>query len=211
MNLVLSVEPHWISPYVFSCFVTLHEKGLPFETVTLDAGRGDTREAEYLARTITGRVPSLAHGDFSLAESSAIVEYLEERFPEPRVLPAAIAARARCRQVMSWLRSDETAPIREERPSTTIFFEPPGKPLGDAAARAAEKLVDVALRLLGSRDHVFEQWSIADAELAFMLERLIHAADPVDARLVAYAERHWQRPSVQAFVRRERPPLTRRS
>lgn len=206
MKLVLSVEPLWISPYVFSCFVTLREKGLSFETTPLDSSAGQTRDTGYLARTMTGRVPSLAHGDFALAESSAIVEYLEECFPEPHVLPAALTDRARCRQLMSWLRSDDTAPIRDQRPSTTIFYEPPKTALRPDAAAAADKLVGVARRLIGDRECLFDAWCIADAELAFMLMRLIAAADPVDSAVRAYAERQWQRPSLQAFVQRERPP-----
>ena len=39
MSLVLHVEPRWISPYVFACFVTLTEKGLAFEARELDAAR----------------------------------------------------------------------------------------------------------------------------------------------------------------------------
>jgi glutathione S-transferase len=109
---------------------------------------------------------------------------------------------------MSWLRSDDTAPIREQRPSTTIFYEPPKTALGPDAAAAAEKLVGVARRLVGGDEYLFDAWCIADAELAFMIMRLIAASDPVDPAVRAYAERQWQRPSVQAFVQRERPPHT---
>jgi glutathione S-transferase len=63
------------------------------------------------------------HDGFGLAESSAMVEYLDEVFPSPPVLPPSAKERARCRQIMSWLRSDETAPIREERATSTMFFE----------------------------------------------------------------------------------------
>jgi glutathione S-transferase len=208
-DVVLYVEPNWISPYVFACFVTLVEKRVEFSTVVLDSSAGQTRASDYLDRTVTGRVPSLTHGDFGLAESSAIVEYLEEQFPSPRVLPSSIAERARARQLMSWLRSDDTAPIRDQRPSTTIFYEPPKAPLDTVAERAATKLVAVAQRLLGDHPSLFDDWCIVDAELAFMLMRLIAASDPVDARVRAYAEVQWARPSVQAFVRRDRPALAR--
>src|SRR4051794_7030484 len=110
MTIVLNIESKWISPYVFACFVALREKGLSFEVVPFE----ETKADRYVSQTITGRVPSLVHDDFALAESSAIIEYLEDAFPEPRVLPRAVRDRARCRQVMSWLRSDDTAPIRDE-------------------------------------------------------------------------------------------------
>src|SRR5437868_4897683 len=108
MSLVLFVEPRWISPYVFSCFVTLEEKHLAYEVRVLDTRTPVTQTEDHLARTVTGRVPALVDSsrDFGLAESSAIVEYLEELHPEAPVLPHDLRHRARCRQLMSWLRSD---------------------------------------------------------------------------------------------------------
>lgn len=211
MAITLYVEPSYVSPYVFACFVTLREKGLAFDTRELDSSKGETRTDDYLARTLTGRVPSLVHDDFALAESSAIVEYLEEAFPEPSVLPRGRRDRARARQLMSWMRSDETAPIRVERPSTTIFYARP--PVGDSAhlsrdaRRAAERLFAVASRLLDGNDDALGAWSIVDAELAFLLMRLVAGGDEVPAALRAYAERQWRRPSIQAYATHERPQL----
>lgn len=205
-SVILFGEPRYISPYVYSCFVTLTEKNVPFEVTTLDSNAGDTRRPLYLERTITGRVPSLSHGEFSLAESSAIVEYLDEAFPEPRVLPVDLESRARCRQLMSWLRSDDTAKIREERPSSVIFYTPAIAPLSEDGVRAVQKLLDVTERLLGGRRQLFDSWCIADAELAFMLQRLIAAKEIVPDSVRAYVEAQWTRPSVQAFVTHSRLP-----
>jgi glutathione S-transferase len=206
MDTVLNVERLWISPYVFACFVTLKEKGIAFRAQELDSNQNETKEAGYLARTVTGRVPSLQQGEFALSESSAIVEYLEEAYPEPAVLPRGQQERARCRQIMSWLRSDDTAPIREERPTTTMFYEKAQQPLSDKAQRAAEKLTAVSERLLGGgRATLFDAWCIADSELAFILHRLILNGDAVPAATRRYAEAQWQRPSVQEFVNKRRP------
>jgi glutathione S-transferase len=210
MSLVLHVEPHWVSPYVFACFVTLREKGLEHETVALDASKGETRAADYLAATVTGRVPTLVHDGFGLGESTAIVEYLEDVFPETRVLPSAPKDRARCRQLMSWIRSDETAPLRAERSTHTMFYEPSKVPLSADAQKAAAKLVEVAARAIRpGAATLFEAWSIIDAELAFILHRLIANGDAVPPAVESWAEAQWQRPSVQAFVTHPRPPLTR--
>src|SRR5262245_20845499 len=107
MAIILNIEPRWISPYVFACWVTLTEKALPFEVRFLDSARNETKAKDYLASTVTGRVPSLVHDGFGVAESSAIIEYLDEAFPQVPVLPSSPRDRARCRQLMSWLRSDE--------------------------------------------------------------------------------------------------------
>jgi glutathione S-transferase len=205
MAIVLYREPHWVSPYVFSCFVTLTEKGLPFEERPLRADRGETNADDYLARTVTGRVPSLVDGDVGLAESSAIVEYLEDRYPEKRVLPSDVGDRARCRQIMSWLRSDDTVPIREERPSTTIFYSAPRAPLSRRAADSVAKLFRVFERTVGDRTSMFGEWCIADSELAFMLQRLVKGGDQVPDRVRAYVDAQWGRASVEAWVKKPRP------
>ena len=82
-GLILWGERNFVSPYVFSCFVALREKRLDFELRTMSLDAGEHREGDYPARSLTGRVPALQHGDFWLAESSAIDEYLEELFPPP--------------------------------------------------------------------------------------------------------------------------------
>src|SRR4051812_37367720 len=120
-RITLFVDKFWISPYVFSCFVALEEKGLAFDTEVDSVYTGGHREPSYRDPSITGRVPALRHGDFWVAESSAIVEYLEDAFPAVKVLPVDVKERARARQVMAFVRSD-LMPIREERPTTTLFY-----------------------------------------------------------------------------------------
>ena len=208
MALLLHVEPHWVSPYVFAVFVTLREKGLAFESAALDHRQGETSTAPYLNKTITGRVPTLIHDGLGLGESSAIIEYLEETFPDRRVLPASAADRARCRQLMSWLRSDETLALRAERSTHTIFYDRNTTPLTDAALLSAKKLVEVAGRMIRAcHPHLFAEWSILDSELAFALHRLIVNGDPVPSGIKEWAEAQWERPTVSAFVEIVRPNL----
>src|SRR2546429_318388 len=111
--LKLYSDRFWISPWVFSCFVTLKEKGLPFEVVDLALDKKETRKPDYAQATLTAKVPGLDHDGFWLSESAAIIEYLDETFPERRALPAGARERARARQVMSFLRTDLYA-LREE-------------------------------------------------------------------------------------------------
>lgn len=203
MSLVLGVEPQWVSPWVFACVVTLKEKKLAFEVRELHSSKGETKANDYLAETVTGRVPSLVHDGFGMAESSAIIEYLEETFPEIAVLPRTARERARCRQLMSWLRSDETLPLRKERPTTTMFYESERAktPLSDEARACATKLCDVAGRALGA----FDRWNIVQSELAFILHRLILNGDPCPNDVRAWAVGQWKRPTVREFVERDRP------
>ncbi len=203
----------WTSPYVLSCFVALTEKKLPFEVQTVKLQEAAQHSAAYVQTSFTARVPALVDGGFSLSESTAIVEYLEDKWPAPEhapLLPRVLQQRARARQLMAWLRSD-LMPIREERSSEYVFYPaetlPPYAPLSPVAQRAAAKLVSFAERVVpADGGALFGAWSIADTDLAMMLQRLVQTKEPLPARLRLFAEREWQRPSVQAFVNTSRPP-----
>lgn len=201
-------ENLWISPYVFSSFVALREKGIAFEMVELSLADGQHLQAELRDRSLTARVPSLEHDGFHLAESSAIAEYLEETFPPPAsppLLPATRRERARARQLMAWMRSDVPA-LRDERSTVTMFYRFKLPPLSPAGARDVAKLVRVAEALIPANGGgLFGAWCLVDSELAFMLHRLILNGDDVPARVRAWAERQWSRPSVQEFVTHARP------
>jgi glutathione S-transferase len=80
-------------PYCARVRIALAEKGLSWETVEIDLA--DRPEWIYDLNP-TGRVPVLDDG-FVLPESAVIMEYLEERYPEPPLLPADATARARAR------------------------------------------------------------------------------------------------------------------
>lgn len=209
-RLILYVDAFFISPYAFSSFVALREKGLPFETRVVALQEKAQHRPEYRDRSLTARVPALDHNGFWLAESSAIDEYLEEAFPPPvyaAIYPAGMQERARARQVQAWLRSD-LMPIREERPTTTMFYERATRPLSSAGRAAADKLIRLTEHLLGRRsENLFGSWSIADADLAFMLHRLILNGDEVPVGVRQYAEGQWSRRSVRDWVDLNRIPL----
>ncbi|OWY27224.1 glutathione transferase [Herbaspirillum robiniae] len=202
-QLQLYVDAQFISPYAMSAFVTLTEKGLPFELLTIDLATRQNQGAGYASVSLTRRVPALTDGDFHLAESTAISEYLEERFPAPThqaVYPADARRRAKAREVQAWLRSDLLA-LRKERPTEVVFFGEGYAPLSDAARAAADKLTAAAQILLEGKDTLFGQWCIADTDLALMLNRMAMHGDDLPEPLRVYARAQWQRPSVQQWVR----------
>jgi glutathione S-transferase len=205
--LVLYGDSFWTSPFVFSCYVALAEKGVPFEVAEVSLADREQHRPEYRDATLTGKVPALREGEFWLAESMAILDYLEERFPapqHPRILPGDLHQRARARQVLSWLGTGLGA-LREDRPSTCIFYQRTDRPLSPAGAQAAERLVRVASALIREgATTLFDSFTVADADLAFMLERLIANGDEVPAHLRAFAEAQWRRPSVRSFVEHPR-------
>jgi glutathione S-transferase len=81
-------------PYCARVRIVLAEKGVEYETVEIDLS---DRPAWIYEKNATGRVPVLEEGTWPLPESAVIMEYLEERYPEPALLAADAAARARAR------------------------------------------------------------------------------------------------------------------
>lgn len=206
MAITLYGETYWFSPYVFTAFVALKEKGVDFDVKIVDLAKGE-QKTQAFAPTLTGRVPALEHDGFWLAESSAIAEYVDEAFPGPRLFPAATRDRARARQIMAWIRSD-LMPLREERPTSTFFYQKATASLSERARAAADKLLAVCDRLIvEGRTQLFDTWSIADADLAFMLHRLLLNGEDVPAKVRAFAEAQWKRPSARAYLDHARPAV----
>jgi glutathione S-transferase len=82
--------------------MVLAEKGIEYEVVPVDL---DDRPAWIYDKNSTGRVPVLEEDAFVLPESAVINEYLEERYPEPPLLPADPGERAAARVLV--FRFDE--------------------------------------------------------------------------------------------------------
>lgn len=198
----LYVDAQFTSPYAMSAYVALHEAGMPFDLKPLDLAAREHLGAEYAAQSLTLRVPLLDTGDFRLAESSAIAEYVHERCGGD-LYPAELHRRALARQVQAWLRSDFLA-LRGERPTETIFLGRPGRPLSAKAAAEAAKLITATEELLAQGPFVCGTWCIADVDLALMLNRLIRGGSEVPEPLRMYARRAWDRSSVQSWCKLER-------
>lgn len=69
------------SPFAWKVWLALEHKQLPYEKKVLSFQAGDMKKAEYLAVSPRAKVPAIVDGDLKLFESSAIVEYLDDRYP----------------------------------------------------------------------------------------------------------------------------------
>ncbi|MCA9574880.1 MAG: maleylacetoacetate isomerase [Polyangiales bacterium] len=89
--------------------LALAHKQLPYTVVPVALGTGAQREAEHRARNPMGQVPVLElgadQGHAQLAQSVAIMEYLEEVHPEPALLPSTPLERARVRELVELVNS----------------------------------------------------------------------------------------------------------
>ena len=203
-KLQLYIDDDFVSPYAFSAFVALTEKGQPFELKLVNLAAKENLASDFSALSLTQRIPTLVHDGFGLSESSAISEYLDEMFPERLLYPRDTRAHARARQVQAWLRTD-LLPLRQERSTASVFGKPTDVPLSDNARFSVNRLLSVAEELLPQAGgHLFGNWSIADADLGLMLNRLVRNGDPVPQRIADYAQVQWRRPSVQQWVEKFR-------
>lgn len=199
-DLTLYGDSGWVSPWVFHALVALEELGRPYKLERLPLPLTAQASEHLVAKAILGKVPCLVHGELWLTESSAISEYLAEEFPRPALMPTDRDARARARQVMSWLRT-ALQPLRDERPTTSVFQKPITTPLSDKGREAATELVRVTEALLApGAQYLFDAWSIADADLALALMRLVANGDPVPVRVSEYALAQWNRPSIRRYL-----------
>jgi maleylacetoacetate isomerase len=85
---------YWRSQAAFRVRIALNLKGLTREDTAIDLDRGDQFKPEYKARNPQAVVPTLYDGNAKLFQSMAILEYLEEKYPNPPILPKDLLARA---------------------------------------------------------------------------------------------------------------------
>jgi glutathione S-transferase len=84
------------SPYAWRVWLALERKGIPYHLKTLSFDAGDLKTAEFAALNPRRRVPVLVDDDFVIYESSAVVEYIDDRWPNG---PALFAAEPRKRAI----------------------------------------------------------------------------------------------------------------
>ena len=94
------------SSAAFRVRIALNLKGLAFEDAFIHLRRGDQRGDAYLSVNPQGLVPTLEVDGQTLIQSMAIIEYLDERHPEPPFLPPDPAGRARVRALADIVACD---------------------------------------------------------------------------------------------------------
>jgi maleylacetoacetate isomerase len=88
---------YWRSSAAWRVRLALHFKGIAYDSVAVNLVQGDQRRAAHLARNPQGLVPVLEHDGAMLSQSLAIIAYLDERYPQPPLLPADAIGRAQVR------------------------------------------------------------------------------------------------------------------
>jgi maleylpyruvate isomerase len=95
----ITVYGFWRSIASFRVRVALRLKGLAFEEIPIDILSGEQFKPDYAAVNAERVVPTLIHDGLSLFQSLAIIEYLDEIQPKPRLIPEDIKERAYARSL----------------------------------------------------------------------------------------------------------------
>jgi maleylpyruvate isomerase len=96
---LLKLYTYFRSSAAFRVRIALNLKGLAYEPAFVHLPKGEHRKPDYAAIDPQALLPTLVDGERALSQSLAIIEYLEETRPEPRLLPADAAGRARVRSL----------------------------------------------------------------------------------------------------------------
>lgn len=102
----LTLHGYWRSGTSYRVRLALALKGIAYDQATHDLRRGEQREPGYRALQPQGLVPALDTGDAVLTQSPAILEWLEERYPDPPLLPADPTDRAVVRAMAALIACD---------------------------------------------------------------------------------------------------------
>lgn len=107
---------YWISgsPPAWRVMLALVVKGVPFTSRRLDHGKGENRDAAYLALNPKGQVPTLRHGPVVIRESIAILAYLDRAWPDRPIFGATAAEAAQIWQDVMVFEADL-------RPAATVI------------------------------------------------------------------------------------------
>lgn len=96
---MLTLYEHPLSPYAQKCKIALLEKGVPFQLKMSTAiGTGQV-DADFSKASPRGEVPALIDGDFAVFDSTVILEYIEDAYPTPAMLPRDPKLRAKARMI----------------------------------------------------------------------------------------------------------------
>jgi glutathione S-transferase len=196
---MVTLYEHPLSPYAQKVKIALLEKHVAFEPTIPDLFGGG--EPAFRAANPRREVPALIDGDVAVFDSTIILEYLEDRWPSPPLLPAGAAARARVRQIEEMCDTYYEA-INWALYEVRVFQRATGDTAERLLARASEQTAGANTwleRQLGRAAWLNgEQFGWGDLSAA----PVVHAAalsgnpPPAGSSLAAWLERVRARPSV---------------
>ena len=206
-----------LSPFVRKVLAFAAEKGIELEVVPV--GPGDPNP-DFRAASPFGKMPGFADGDYRLADSSAIIHYLEAKFPEPVLIPADPKLRGKTiwfDEFGDTILAACGAKMFFNRVVAPRFLKRPGDENAAATAERDElpPILDYLETVVPGESGylVGDSLTLADIAVASPFANLGHLDCQLDparhGRTRAYVERILARPSFAPWVERETAFLAR--
>jgi glutathione S-transferase len=183
--------------------IALHEKGLAYERVTLNLAKKDQKRPEFLQLNPYGKVPVIDDGGNILFESCIINEYLDEKYPNPPLLPRDPFLRGRGRVLIDYALNYAHEPYWALRGE---MLKPDAQRNAAVLEDTRERLRDLLVYLeaaLGDRNYFLGEFSLIDIAIVPRFLRMeTYGALPAPSlpRVNAWLERMKARPSVRAVL-----------
>lgn len=200
------------SPYAWRVWLALEYKAIAYTLKKLSFDAGDLTRPEYLAINPRHKVPAIVEDGFTLYESAAIVEYLDEAYPaEPRLIPGDARGRALVRRMVQ--EADQYFAPALERLAGQVFYTPQADWSQEAIAGARADIIEETAKwdaaLVG--DFLAGPLSAADFALFPQIELVMRMQtrkpDLLLAPMIGRRMREWlQRMEALAIVERTWPP-----
>jgi glutathione S-transferase len=148
---MIKLYEHPLSPFAQKVKIAMYEKGVPFEALTPDIFGGGT--PEFVSSSPRREVPTLIDGETTVFDSTIILEYIEDKWPQPPLLPATPAERARVR-MLEELEDTYHEAINWAIAEIRVFGRASGELAEQLLVRAGEQIAGMYQRLereLGKR------------------------------------------------------------
>ena len=183
--------------------IALHEKGLPYERITLVLANKDQKRPEFLKLNPYGKVPVIDDDGRILFESCIINEYLDEKYPNPPLLPKDPYLRGRGRVLVDYALNHMHEPYWALRGQ---LLKPAGdrdEAVIDEKHRSLRELMQYLETDLGDKSYFLGEFSLTDIAIiprALRMEAFGALPAPSLPRLNAWLQRMKERPSVKQIL-----------
>ncbi|MCW1427878.1 glutathione S-transferase family protein [Novosphingobium sp. JCM 18896] len=194
------------SPYVRKVALVLEEKGLPWNLKLLSPGSED---AEFRLASPFGKIPAFIDDDYRLADSTAIVTYIEAQYPEKPMLPADPRMRGRAMwfdEFTDTIFCASGLKIMFNRVVAPKFLKIPGnEDIALEGERELPRSLDYVESVVPESGWLLgEDFTLADISVASMFRTLAYVGiTPSQPKTVAWYARVCERPAWQVVAEME--------
>lgn len=183
--------------------VVLEEKKLSYETVPVDLKRNEQKKPEFLKLSPYGKVPVIVDGETVVYESRIINEYLDEKYPEPPLMPKDPAGRAKVRILIDYDVNHIWPSYQKVREQMVKDEKERDRKALENAVRELKSVLQRLEEEMGSHPYLAGDFSLLDAAVIPWFLRLGAwgiLPDPSLPRLSEWLQRMKDRPSVRAAM-----------